>query len=71
MVDQVQGSTRRRPQPSKSFRWRAASVASWRSAIAAICASNCEMGRPADRRAATMLSSIRVQKQVTIASTTV
>ena len=38
------------PQPSKSLWLRVASRSPWQSAIAAICASNCEIGQPAARR---------------------
>ena len=45
-----QGSSSDRPHPSKSPTLRVTSLSPWYSAIAAICASNCEIGRPTARR---------------------
>ena len=46
------GSTTPMPQPPKSVALRVAMPASRERAIAAVCASNCPIGRPAWRRAA-------------------
>ena len=51
-----QGFTTLTPQPSKSSTLRVATVAPVAHAIAAICASNCEMGRPARRRSVAILA---------------
>ena len=50
----AQGSTTVTPQPVKSATFRVASRDPWCRAIAAICASNWAIGRPAARRALTM-----------------
>ena len=50
----VHGLTTVKPQPSKSPTFRVANRAPRWRAIAAICASNCEIGRPAARRLLTM-----------------
>jgi hypothetical protein len=48
------GSTTEIPQRSKSFTLRVARLALEARAIAAICASKAEIGRPARRRAVAM-----------------
>lgn len=53
-ADTVHGLTTETPQFSKSMPFRVANLAPASYAMAAICASNCEISRPVARRALTM-----------------